>query len=108
MTARVVNVTLAALLLFLTAPLLLVVSFFLWWESSGPILEKRVSMGRQGQRIELLNFRTTGHQLGSFLRYTRIESLPELVNVLRGDIDLVDIEFPAGLWLVLVACAATS
>jgi lipopolysaccharide/colanic/teichoic acid biosynthesis glycosyltransferase len=108
MTARVVNVTLAALLLFLTAPLLLVVSFFLWWESSGPILEKRVSIGRQGQRVALLNFRTTGHQLGSFLRYTRIESLPELVNVLRGDIDLVDIEFPAGFWLVLVACAATS
>jgi lipopolysaccharide/colanic/teichoic acid biosynthesis glycosyltransferase len=66
------------------------------WESSGPILERHRSIDSQGRRIELLNFRTSGHQIGWFLRYTRIESLPRLVNVLRGDIELIDVEFPDG------------
>jgi hypothetical protein len=39
------------------------------------------------------------------LRYTRIEVLPQLINVLRGDIDVIDIEVPAWFWLMLVACA---
>jgi len=29
-------------------------------------------------------------QLGQFLRYTRIEDLPQLVNVLRGEMSLID------------------
>src|SRR5438067_657987 len=106
MTARFVNLTLAALLLFLTAPLLLLVSFLVWWETSGPVLEKSASIGREGRPVKLLNFRTTGHQIGWLLRYTRIETLPQLVNLLRGDIDLLDIEAPGSFWMVLVACAA--
>jgi lipopolysaccharide/colanic/teichoic acid biosynthesis glycosyltransferase len=52
----------------------------------------------------MLKFRTTVHdpqlasaawaqkttQVGQFLRYTRIENLPQLINVLRGEMSIID------------------
>src|SRR4029077_16147079 len=89
----------ACLLLALTAPLMLIAALIIKLEGEGPVLERRVCIGRGGRRFRMLKFRTTMHdpihatpvwarrttQVGQFLRYTRLEDLPRLINVLRGE-----------------------
>jgi lipopolysaccharide/colanic/teichoic acid biosynthesis glycosyltransferase len=100
---RLGDLTIACALLAITLPLLLVVSFAIKWDSPGPALETRERIGRGGRRFRVLAFRTTVHQpgnppraahqttrVGQFLRYTRIDALPQLVNVLRGDMSMLD------------------
>jgi len=102
---RLGDQVIACALLAITLPLLLLVWFAIKCNSPGPALEARERIGRGGRRFRMLVFRTTAHQpgrptsawaaqqttrVGSFLRYTRIEALPQLINVLRGDMPLTD------------------
>ena len=84
--------------------LMIVVALAIKLASAGPVLEKQTRIGRGGCLFQMLKFRTTmrdpqhaaagwGRQVmltGQFLRYTRIEALPQLVNVLRGEMSLID------------------
>lgn len=95
----------ACLILAITFPLLLFVALAIRLETSGPILERRERIGHAGHRFQMLKFRTTVHnpkdalrpwtqkptQLGQFLRQTRIELLPQLINVLQGAMSVADI-----------------
>ena len=83
---------------------MLIVALVIKLEHEGPIFERRECIGRGGRRFRMLKFRTTMHhpihatrpwtqqttQVGQFLRYTRIEDLPQLINVLRGEMSLID------------------
>jgi lipopolysaccharide/colanic/teichoic acid biosynthesis glycosyltransferase len=94
----------ASLLLALTAPLMLMAALLIKLESTGPVLERRECIGRGGRRFQRLKFRTAMYDprhaalasarpptpLGEFLRYTRIEDLPQLINVLRGEMSIID------------------
>jgi len=90
----------ACFLLFVTLPLMLVVSLVIKWDSPGPVLEKRELVGRNGRHFQMLSFRTTVQRagrlsqqmtrVGQVIRYTGIEGLPQLINVLRGDMSLDD------------------
>ena len=93
--SRPLDVILAALLLAFTFPLLILVALAIKWESLGPVLDKQSCTGRGGRRFEMLSFRTTEYEqprlgwaretrVGEFLRYTQIEALPQLINVIRG------------------------
>jgi lipopolysaccharide/colanic/teichoic acid biosynthesis glycosyltransferase len=67
-------------------------------------LERETCIARGGRRFEMLKFRTMlpypehtmpvwarkPTQVGEFLRYTRIECLPQLINVLRGEMSILD------------------
>jgi lipopolysaccharide/colanic/teichoic acid biosynthesis glycosyltransferase len=67
-------------------------------------LERETCIARGGRRFEMLKFRTMlpdpehtmpvwarkTTQVGEFLRYTRIECLPQLINVLRGEMSILD------------------
>ena len=93
----------ACLLLALTAPLMLIAALIIKLESEGPVLERRECIGRGGRRFQRLKFRITmydpGHvipawarqrtQVGQFLRYTRLEDLPQLINLLRGEMSII-------------------
>jgi lipopolysaccharide/colanic/teichoic acid biosynthesis glycosyltransferase len=98
---RALNTTLAVVLLLLRAPLLTIAALAIRLETAGPILVNRISIGRSGRRIDVLRFPTAewdesrgrwGHvtRVGHFLQQTRIEVLPQLINVLRGEMTLID------------------
>ena len=98
------DIVIASILLAFTFPLLLLVALALKLEGPGPVLEHRECIGRGGRRLQVLKFQTTMHdprhvkptwarqitRVGEFLRYTRIEDLPQLINVLRGEMSIID------------------
>lgn len=100
---RLGDLVIACVLLAITLPLLLIVACAIRWE--GPaVLERQERIGCCGRRFQMLKFRTTVYdpehatpawaqkmtRVGQFLRYTRIEDLPQLINVLRREITLND------------------
>ncbi len=104
---RTVDVVASAVGLLVLSPVLLVAAVAIKLNSPGPILFRQIRVGRRMRRFEILKFRTMhasqnagGAQLtvgldsritnvGRILRKTKIDELPQLVNVLRGDMSLV-------------------
>jgi lipopolysaccharide/colanic/teichoic acid biosynthesis glycosyltransferase len=92
----------AAALLLLFSPLMLLIAAAIWWHLGEPILFRQVRPGLNGRPFTILKFRTlvgedvpggndngrlTG--LGRFLRATGLDELPELLNVLKGEMSFV-------------------
>lgn len=102
---RVVDVALAAGGLLFCSPILAAVASAVRVTSAGPVLFRQQRVGRHGTQFTLLKFRTmrvnavplqvTAHgdpritPLGRWLRKLKLDELPELWNVLRGDMSLV-------------------
>jgi polysaccharide biosynthesis protein PslA len=99
---RIGDLVIACTLIAFALPLMTIVALAIKLDSPGPVFARRRRLGLGGRRISALNFRTTEHnpqrtprqgarltRVGWFLRYTRIEGLPQLVNVLRGEMSLV-------------------
>ena len=102
---RFLDVVGAAVLLALTAPLIAVAALALRIRHGGPVLFRQRRSGRGGAPFELLKLRTMSdprpgregpefdaermHRLGGWLRATSIDELPELINVLRGEMSFV-------------------
>jgi exopolysaccharide biosynthesis polyprenyl glycosylphosphotransferase len=101
-------------LIVLLGPLMLAVALAVRLESSGPVLFKQRRIGRDGQRFDILKFRSMriDHgaraldlppglapggvegedrrtRIGRFIRRTSLDELPQLFNVLRGQMSLV-------------------
>jgi sugar transferase (PEP-CTERM system associated) len=104
---RLFDLTASLLVLTLTAPVLLAAVVAIRWEGAGPVLyrQERVTLG--GRHFQILKLRTMRvdaeaggavwaatkddriTRVGAFLRRTRIDELPQLINVLRGDMSFV-------------------
>ena len=105
MFKRSVDSVLAALLLLVALPFLAVVAIAIKLDSSGPVLFCQCRMGRGFRRFRILKLRTMhiqlpgpaytlGHdpritRIGRLLRWLKVDELPQLWNVLRGDMSLV-------------------
>ena len=99
---RLLDVLGASLLLLLLSPLLAVVALAIWGIDGRPVLFTQVRAGRGGAPFRLVKFRTlepgpkdptrpAAHttRLGGPLRRWAIDELPQLWNVLRGEMSLV-------------------
>jgi lipopolysaccharide/colanic/teichoic acid biosynthesis glycosyltransferase len=101
---RLGDLVIACLILAITLPLMIFVALAIKRDSPGPILDRQTCIGRGGRRFQMLKFRTTIYdpdhatpawaqkttRVGQFLRQTRIDALPQLINVLRGEMSLID------------------
>ncbi len=104
-TKRAVDVVLGAALLVLLAPVLALIALAVRLTSPGPIVYRQERMGWGGRRFVMFKFRTMHEgqdgptrttrddprrtRLGGLLRRTSLDELPQLVNVLKGDMSLV-------------------
>ena len=104
---RLMDVTVAALLLLALAPIMLVVSLLVRHTSPGPVIFKQRRYGLNGEQIMIHKFRTMTviedgpaivqaarddarlTPVGSFLRRYSLDELPQLFDVLRGTMSLV-------------------
>ncbi|GJM19519.1 MAG: undecaprenyl-phosphate glucose phosphotransferase [Phycisphaeraceae bacterium] len=107
-TKRLADMAGALLALVLFGPVMLVVAVGVRLSGPGPVIfkQKRVSLG--GEVFKIYKFRTMAHvhdeqspatwtqrddprvtRFGGFLRRTSLDELPQLINVLRGDMSLV-------------------
>lgn len=105
---RALDLFLASVLFVVTFPVMAVVAIAIRLESSGPALFRQERMGRNGRRFVLFKFRSmyqdaernTGPvwaaekdprvtRVGRFIRKTRLDELPQLWNVLQGEMSFI-------------------
>jgi putative colanic acid biosynthesis UDP-glucose lipid carrier transferase len=104
---RALDVLLGGVGLLIAGPIMIVVALAVKFTSKGPVLFKQKRFGRNGKEIGVYKFRsirttdngpvvqqaTKGDSritpVGAFLRRTSLDELPQLFNVVRGDMSLV-------------------
>jgi lipopolysaccharide/colanic/teichoic acid biosynthesis glycosyltransferase len=104
---RVMDVVIAAIGLVMAAPLFALVAILIKTESSGPVFYSQLRVGLHRKRFWMLKFRKMRNDLavqgpsitrrhdtrmtlvGVFLERTKLDELPQLVNVLKGEMSIV-------------------
>lgn len=104
---RGVDLLFAAVALLLFWPVLLVTALLVRYESPGPVIFRQKRVGRHGALFTIFKFRTMAiagqkegpsltkrgdprvTKMGSFLRKYKLDELPQLFNVLRGQMSLI-------------------
>ena len=107
MVKRLFDMAFAALALLLLCPLLLAVALWVRLDSPGPVFFRQQRVGRGGRLFGIYKFRTMrpdaeamGPQItvgedarvtraGAWLRRSKVDELPQFINVLRGDMSVV-------------------
>lgn len=103
---RALDISMALLLLALLSPVLGTTALLLKFDSPGPVLFRQRRLGLQGRVFDLYKFRSMVHRqrtadrqiyegdpevtrLGHVIRRFKIDELPQLFNVLKGDMSIV-------------------
>src|ERR1700732_3458588 len=106
-TKRTLDILVSSIVLVLASPLLLLCTLAILLESGAPVLFRQERVGLYGRTFSILKFRTMKHdaeegkaiwaapgdarvtRVGKILRPFRLDELPQLINILRGDMSLV-------------------
>lgn len=106
---RTFDVFASLLLLIVSAPIMLAAALAIWWENKGgPIFYNQIRVGLNSEPITLYKFRSMKvdaeddgkarwaqqgdervTRVGAFMRQYRIDELPQLFNILKGDMSLI-------------------
>ncbi len=104
---RIGDIGISLALLVFTLPLMLLVALLVRVDSTGPVLYRQERVGLGGRSFVLLKFRSMRRdaeargpawaqtrdprvtRVGAFMRRTRIDELPQLINVLRGEMSFI-------------------
>lgn len=107
MAKRLFDLLLSSIGLLLLAPLLLLIAALVKLDSPGPVMFRQERVGRFGQPFLIHKFRTMRHEpagqglqitvgadrritrVGGFLRASKLDELPQLLDVWLGDMSLV-------------------
>jgi exopolysaccharide biosynthesis polyprenyl glycosylphosphotransferase len=104
---RMLDLLIAVPAMAFASPLLLVVALLVAWDSKGPVVFRQKRLGLNGRPFGILKFRTMSvvedgervvqaarndarvTRIGRLLRATSLDELPQLINVIRGEMSLV-------------------
>lgn len=104
---RAIDLALSIAMIVVAVPVMLLTAAAVWLEDGGPVLYRQERVGENGQTFVLSKFRSmrkdaeTGTpvwakddddrvtRIGRFIRKTRLDELPQLWNVIRGDMSFV-------------------
>jgi putative colanic acid biosynthesis UDP-glucose lipid carrier transferase len=109
---RIFDIFFSAIAIICLSPLLLVVAFLIKIDSKGPVLFKQFRWGNAAEPFEIYKFRSMTNavsaqassgevivqttrndsrvtRMGSFIRRTSIDELPQLINIFKGDMSVV-------------------
>jgi sugar transferase (PEP-CTERM system associated) len=105
---RILGLVLAVVLLVLLGPLLLLIALLIKLDSKGPVLYKQARVGLNGREFQVLKFRSMRSdaetasgpvwasendprvtRVGRILRQLRLDELPQVINVLKGEMAFV-------------------
>ncbi len=105
MIKRLFDIFIASILLILAAPLMLIIALLLRYQLGSPIFFQQMRPGLMGKPFKLIKFRSMLNDLdrannllpdekrmtkfGAFLRASSLDELPELWNVIKGEMSLV-------------------
>src|SRR6266704_1132736 len=105
---RAFDISVSGAMLVATLPIMLVAALAIWLETGRPILYRQKRVGESGQVFEIFKFRSMRvdaekdgiarwakknddriTRVGKLLRLMRVDELPQLINVMRGDMSFV-------------------
>ena len=104
---RIFDIIASGIGIIILSPIFLIIALLIKKESDGPVFFKQIRVGEKGKHFKILKYRTMvvdaeklGRQItvgndsritkvGGFLRKYKLDELPQLINVFKGDMSLV-------------------